>query len=387
MFGNSQCKRRLDVRAFPMKRAALTAIAVAMVLLTIGVSPTWAQPTTTICVPENTSTPVISGTSEGTCTKPKYNALRLPGPEGLATLNKILPHLKFQEEGVGGKPTIQVTGANVQIINGMGHSDTTNGAGNLVIGYDERCDLEPEPPPSTCKPPEPPVDPKLQTGSHNLVVGDAHRYTSWGSIIGGFGGSVDSPGAIMGGAGNHAAATAQDAFLVGGGNEVSSFAGSVSGGERNRVKGPLASVSGGRENTASGQKSSVTGGEQNKALGFAASVSGGDENTARAGTIVGGQENEVAERGERAAILGGQFNVASGLESAVLGGQSNKANGDQSSVSGGNFNTANGKYSSIGGGWNNEVRFKPFTAGEEGMWAAIFGGKENITAKDYDAIP
>jgi hypothetical protein len=370
-----------------MKRAALTAITMGMVLLTIGVSPTWAQPTTTICVPEKAGTPVVSGTSEGTCTSSKDQAVRLPGPEGLATLNKILPHLKFQEEGVGGKPTIQVTGANVQIINGMGHSDTTNGAGNLVIGYDESCDVEPIPEPE-CKPPAPPVNPKLQTGSHNIVVGDIHTYTSWGSIIGGKGGKANGPGAIMGGVGNRATANTEDAFLVGAANEVfNSFAGSVSGGERNRVNRADASVSGGVGNTASGIYSSVTGGERNKALGFEASVSGGVENTARAGTIVGGDENEVAERGERAAILGGRFNVASGEESAVLGGQSNKASGDESSVSGGQFNTAGGKYSSIGGGWNNEVRFKPFTPGEEGMWAAIFGGKENITAKDYDAIP
>jgi hypothetical protein len=375
-------------RRLPMKRAALTAITVGMVLLTIGVSPTWAQPTTTICVPEKAGTPVVSGTSEGTCTSPKYNALRLPGPEGLATLNKILPHLKFQEEGVGGKPTIQISGVNVQIINGMGHSDTTNGAGNLVIGYDERCDLEPEPPPSTCKPPEPPVPPKLQTGSHNLVVGDAHTYTSWGSIIGGFGGKVNGPGAIMGGAGNHAAASAQDAFLVGAGNEVVGFlAGSVSGGSLNRA-GDVSSVSGGQFNTASGENSSVTGGMFNKSKGRASSVSGGSENTARAAasTIVAGELNEVAVGGEWAAVLGGQGNVASGLYSAVLGGLSNKASGDQSSVSGGRNNIASGKYSSIGGGLQNEV-FSKGTAGEEGLYASIFGGEFLRTAKDAAAIP
>lgn len=52
---------------------------------------------------------------------------------------------------VGGKPTIRLSGANVQIPNGEGSTNTTNGAGNLIIGYDE--------------------NPQTQTGSHNLIGG------------------------------------------------------------------------------------------------------------------------------------------------------------------------------------------------------------------------
>ena len=47
----------------------------------------------------------------------------------------------------GGKPTIQISGANLQLVNGSGSTETLNGAGNLVIGYDEM--------------------PGTQTGSHN----------------------------------------------------------------------------------------------------------------------------------------------------------------------------------------------------------------------------
>jgi hypothetical protein len=46
---------------------------------------------------------------------------------------------------------------NVQLVNGEGHTATTNGEGNLVLGYDE--------------------NPGEQTGSHDLVVGrpDFHQ--------------------------------------------------------------------------------------------------------------------------------------------------------------------------------------------------------------------
>jgi hypothetical protein len=50
----------------------------------------------------------------------KYKSVQLPGTGELETLDKPLPHLKYQEQGVGGKSTIQVTGANLQIVSGSG---------------------------------------------------------------------------------------------------------------------------------------------------------------------------------------------------------------------------------------------------------------------------
>ena len=46
---------------------------------------------------------------------------------------------------------------NVQVVNGEGKSETTNGEGNLVIGYDEDKGGHP------------------QDGSHNLVLGEERR--------------------------------------------------------------------------------------------------------------------------------------------------------------------------------------------------------------------
>jgi hypothetical protein len=149
----------------------------------------------------------------------------------------------------------------VQIVNGEGSTASTNGAGNLVIGYDQ--------------------SPQEQTGSHNLILGALQTFTSYGGIDAGVG---------------------------------------------NTISAPYASVSGGGLNTASGEGSSVSGGSQNTASGLRASVSGGFLNT------------------------------ASGAASAW-----------------------------IGGGFLNGITVKG--AGEEGRFAAIFGGKENQTSQNYAAIP
>lgn len=322
-----------------MKRAALMAIAVAMVLLTIGVSPAWAQPTTTICVPEKAGTPVVSGTSEGTCTSPKDKALRLPGPEGLATLNKILPHLNYVESGVGGKPTIQVSGANVQIVNGEGKTNTTNGAGNLVIGYDQE---------RTCEEIiEECVPGGKQTGSHNLIVGSGQSFTSYGGIVAGLVGTITAPYASVTG---------------GFQNEASGERASVSGGSTNRASALFASVSGGEASTASGESAWVSG-SLNKASGYSASVSGGTQDTAS---------------GPFSSVSGGRKNRASANWSSISGGEGNKATEEASSVSGGEENKATGPWAWIGGGYGNIA---------EGGYSSIYGGLQLTATEIGQAIP
>jgi hypothetical protein len=92
-------------RGFPMRRMSLAGVVLVIAfVMTAGAA--WAETATTICVPEAANKPVLSG-SAGKCTKAKYNAVALPGAGGLATLNKILPHINYVESGVGGKPTIQ----------------------------------------------------------------------------------------------------------------------------------------------------------------------------------------------------------------------------------------------------------------------------------------
>ena len=86
--------------------------------------------------------------------------------------------------------------------NGAGATESTNGYGNLVIGYNED------------------GSGYARTGSHNLVVGPEHSWTSYGGLI---------------------------------------------AGEYNAVTGPYSSVSVGYGNTASGSYSRVSGGAFNTA--------------------------------------------------------------------------------------------------------------------------
>jgi hypothetical protein len=197
------------------------------------------------------------------------------------------------ENGVIG-PNISFTGANIHIVSGSGATDdnTSNGGkmrglGNLIIGYDELA----------------PNQVANRGGSHNVIVGRFHTFTS----------------------------AAFEGLVVAESNTISAEGASVSGGEGNVASGPGASISGGTNSAASGQGASVSGGVANTASGISASVSGG------------------------------QFNTASGNFASVSGGGSlfinfgNIASGRGASVCGGSLNTATGDFSSILGGGNNIV--------------------------------
>jgi hypothetical protein len=192
-------------------------------------------------------------------------------------------------------------GVNVQVVDGTGDTeDTPNGLGNLIVGYNES-------------------NGDTRTGSHNLVVGQFHTYSSFGGLIAGYN------------------------------NSVTGTTATVSGGRQNTASGSYASVSGGQLNTASGSLASVSGGEENTASGSFASVSGGEENTSGAGG---------------AWVSGGLRNTATGLRASVSGGKENTASGSQASVSGGQLNTASGSYASVsGGGANTASGFEQWLAG------------------------
>lgn len=163
---------------------------------------------------------------------------------------------------------------NVHIRNGTGKTDgVVNGTGNLIIGYNEHA-----------------TGTLDRTGSHNLVIGPEHVYTSYGGFVAGY---------------------------------------------ENTISAPHASVSGGKSNTASGMAASVSGGSVNKASKALASVSGGKSNTAN---------------GDAASVSGGVGNAAPGEFSSVSGGSDNTATGFVTSISGGSGNEATGSYASISGG-------------------------------------
>ena len=228
-------------------------------------------------------------------------------PSELSLLQDILSHtsVEFVDDGQGStNKTIRFSGVNLQVVSGLGATNgyTTdptsidplltqvNGLGNIIIGYNE---------------PGSPFGPDNRTGSHNLVIGSEHTYTSFGGTVVGQESQTLEPYA------------------------------SVSAGWRNSASAAHAAVTGGRNNEATAQYAAASGGRQNNADGIASSVSGGLSNTAS---------------GNWSSVSGGQGNFASGNESTVTGGQGNGASGPHSSVSGGVGSTASGAWSSVVGG-------------------------------------
>jgi hypothetical protein len=201
-------------------------------------------------------------------------------------LERTLTHVT-SVTGAGGLPEVVITGANLRLVNGRRATATTNGLGNLLVGYNESREGE-----------------NVRTGSHNVVVGQGHNFSSFGGLV---------------------------------------------VGRQNEISGAFAAVSGGFDNTASGASAAVSGGIFNRASGASAAVSGGFDNTASASatTVCGGRGNTA--RGESATVSGGHGNTANGHTAAISGGEANTASGFTSAVSGGRNRTARGDFDWVAG--------------------------------------
>jgi len=280
------------------RRTLLPVTATAVLLC--GGAVAQAASSVSLCVPSTPNTAVTSASSTGTCGSGSTAVVLPASSAAQQTLISILPDINYQASGIDGKPTIQFSGANVQVINGSGSETTLNGEGNLVIGY--------------------PCCGGTETGSHNLLIGSLESDTSYGGIVGGYENTISGPYAsVLGGFSNTAS-----------GGEAT-----ISGGQYNTASGTYSSVSGGTTSTASGSVSSVSGGYKNAASGGYGSVSGGAFNTAS---------------GSSSSVSGGYGNTATGGGGSVVGGESNTASGEDSSVVGGANNTESGWYSSLLGG-------------------------------------
>lgn len=118
----------------------------------IAVSPVSAATPGWECVPVTSGKPVVSG---GTAATPSCSA---------GSTAVLAP--TYVASGPGGKPAVQFSAVNLQIVSGSGSTNATpTGVGNVVIGYDEGSGAK--------------------TGSHNLILGRGQAYTSYGSIIAG----------------------------------------------------------------------------------------------------------------------------------------------------------------------------------------------------------
>ncbi|BDI31203.1 hypothetical protein CCAX7_32540 [Capsulimonas corticalis] len=208
------------------------------------------------------------------------------------------------------------TGVNVHIVDGSGKTASASGLGNLIVGYNA---------------PSAEFD-QARAGSHNLILGDANNYPSYGGIVAGVSNAIAAPYASVIG-GSHNIASGLYATVTGGytNNAIANCA-SVSGGDYNMADGVFSSVSGGYHNAASAQEAVVSGGVGNKA---------GDEGAA----VSGGCFNKAANFS--AAVSGGVGNIASGYESTVSGGCYHVAVASGSLVGGEQYNTPSSDISSI----------------------------------------
>ncbi|MGB7292377.1 MAG: hypothetical protein WBD99_09410 [Thermodesulfobacteriota bacterium] len=139
-------------------------------------------------------------------------------------------------QGVRG-PNLIFEGVNVHIRNKRSSTTMVDGLGNLIIGYNEIGDEAGlfYPPP-------------VRSGSHNLIVGSGHAYSSAGGFVAGYRNTI------------------RNSFST------------VTGGFLNVADGEYSSVSGGLLNIAGGEFSAVSGGMQNDTASFASSVAGGSYN-------------------------------------------------------------------------------------------------------------
>jgi hypothetical protein len=143
-----------------------------------------------------------------------------------------------------GPNSFAFVGCNVHVENGEDRTESSNGKGNVVIGYNE-CSG------ATC----------TRSGSHNLVLGQSNSYTSYAGIVAGSRNIISAPYATITGGYNNRA-TAEYA--------------SISGGSDHTASGFCANVKGGNSNAATNDHSSVTGGTSNRATGFFSVVTGGE---------------------------------------------------------------------------------------------------------------
>ena len=91
--------------------------------------------------------------------------------------------------------TVLISGANLQVVSGEGSTDApVNGRGNVIIGYDEEASF---------------VESWIlgldKSGSHNLIVGAGHKYTSFGGMVAGYNNAIWGDfSSVSGGLNNYA---------------------------------------------------------------------------------------------------------------------------------------------------------------------------------------
>lgn len=228
------------------------------------------------------------------------------------------------------------------------------------------------------------------------------RYEINNNIIGGSSSNfIDAavvPDNVIGGGSSNIINSASAGSVIGGGygNTVSSFAGTIGGGESNDATGTLSTIVGGYDNTASnfgtfvggggydgvattgntasGRASAVVGGMGNTASGDGAFVGAGGIGGVGGGTIAGNQAT-----GFGAGIISGFNNMATNNWAIVAGGNNCNATNISTFVGGGTYNTAAGYRSAIPGGARLTVGDNSFGFNGENTANLVTDPPSNIT--------
>lgn len=255
----------------------------------------------------------------------------LAGRPDMSALNNVV--------SVSGSDVV-FTGVNLHLRNGSGSTESANGNGNLVIGYNESRSN--------------PVD-NIRSGSHNLILGQLNNYSATGSVISGTANSVTGNHSVMLATESSNITTTGAAVIGGNSHTVDAYGGAVFGGQGGTIT-TIANNSvilGGSGNRAEDQVTALMGGAGNTANFIFSSAVGGNNNTSSGlhSITLGGQSN--LSSGNYAVSSGGRNNESSDNYSSTLGGEDNRALADFSVITAGNNNEASGKWSSVSGGSDN----------------------------------
>jgi hypothetical protein len=256
--------------------------------------------------------------SDGTITDLEADVATLSAELSALSGNSVLAldGYVYLDDSVPQREKVVMEGVNLQVINGLGSTNSYNARGNIIIGYDESqpaheafCSLGQYTTEIDCVNNAEIWDSSLKIGSHNLVLGEGNNYTVAGGIVSGV---------------------------------------------RNVINGPYSNAVGGRENVSSAYSGTTVGGFRNAMANGAnySVMAGGAGNFSDQidSFMAGGAQNQITGGGVGAAAIGGRFNILSGSSSVIAGGENNQASSLSAVVTGGNSNVASGERSTVSGG-------------------------------------
>ena len=180
----------------------------------------------------------------------------------------------------GSYTTVMMTGVNLQVVNGDGITDSVNGVGNIIVGYNAPgffLETDPDGNLKFCSDGQynNQVDCEMnggvwanshKSGSHNVIIGDNHNYSQYAGLVVGANNAIRAPNSAVSG-GHRNQVTAEHASISGGrDNYATAVFATVAGGFDNQANANFAHVSGGEDNRASGIFSSILGGQGERAL-------------------------------------------------------------------------------------------------------------------------